>query len=84
MPKSLEKPYIRFITHIGMVIGMALKVSSSLSSPDTVTLLRTFEEAILCFIFGPPEQEEKALNKVKEIIDFASKYKLLVGVRSRI
>ena len=62
---------------MGMVIGVALKVSSVLSSPGTVTLQRTFEEAILCFIFGPPEQEEKALKKVKEIIDFALKYKLL-------
>jgi len=62
---------------MGMVIGVALKVSSALSSPDVVTLQRTFEEAILCFIFGPPELEEKALNKVKEIIDFALKYKLL-------
>ena len=62
---------------MGMVIGVALKVSSALSSPGTVTLQRTFEEAILCFIFGPPELEEKALKKVKEIIDFALKYKLL-------
>ena len=84
MPNSLEKPYIRFITHMGMVIGVALKVSSELSSPGTMTLLTTFEEAILCFIFGPPELERKALKKVKEIIDFASKYKLLLGERSRI
>ena len=62
---------------MGMVIGVALKVSSALSSPGTVTLQRTFEEAILCFIFGPPELEEKALKKVREIIDFALKYKLL-------
>jgi len=49
-----------------------------------MTLQRTFEEVILCFIFGPLEQEGKALKKVKEIIDFASKYKLLLGVRSGI
>jgi len=42
-----------------------------------MTLRRTFEGAILCFIYGPPQQEEKALKKVKEIIDFALKYKLL-------
>jgi hypothetical protein len=62
---------------MGMVIGVGLKTSSALSSPGPVTLQRTFEEAILCFIFGPPELEEKALKKVKEIIDFARKYKLL-------
>ena len=62
---------------MGMVIGVGLKVSSALSSPGTMTLQRTFEEAILCFIFGPPELEEKALKKVGEIIDFALKYKLL-------
>ena len=56
---------------------MALEVSSALSSPGTMTLRRTFESAILCFIYGPPELEEKALRKVKEIIDFVSKYKLL-------
>jgi len=42
-----------------------------------MTLRRTFERAILCFIYGPPELEEKALKKVKEIIDFALRYKLL-------
>jgi hypothetical protein len=62
---------------MGMVIGVALKVSSALSSPGTMTLQRTFEEAILCFIFGPPELEEKALRKVVEIIEFALKYKFL-------
>ncbi len=60
-----------------MVIGVALEVLSASSYPGTVTLQRTFEEAILCFIFGPPELEEKSLKKVKEIIDFALKYKLL-------
>jgi hypothetical protein len=29
------------------------------------------------FIFGPPEIEEKAWKKVKDIIEFASKYKPL-------
>ena len=62
---------------MGMVIGVALEVLSASSYPGTVTLQRTFEEAILCFIFGPPELEGKALRKVKEIIDFALKYKLL-------
>ncbi len=56
---------------------MALEVLSASSSPDTMTLRSTFEEAILFFIFGPPELEEKALKKVREIIDFALKYKLL-------
>ena len=59
------------------MIGVALEVSSALSSPGTMTLGRIFERAILCFIYGPPELEEKALRKVKEIIDFVSKYKLL-------
>jgi len=62
---------------VGMVIGVALEVSLASSSPGTMTLQRTFEEAILCFIFGPPEIEEKAWKKVKEIIDFALEYKLL-------
>jgi hypothetical protein len=42
-----------------------------------MSLYRTFEEAIHSFIFGPPEQEERALKKVKEIIDFALRYKCL-------
>ena len=62
---------------MGMVIGVTLKVSSALSYPGTMTLQRTFEEAILCFIFGPPELEGRALKKVREVIDFALKYKLL-------
>ncbi len=62
---------------MGMVIGVALEVSSASSSPDTMTLQRTFEAAILCFIFGSPELEEKALKKVREIIDFTLKFKLL-------
>ena len=56
---------------------MALEVLSASSYPSTMTLQRAFEEAILSFIFGPPELEGKALKKVKEIIDFALKYKLL-------
>jgi hypothetical protein len=42
-----------------------------------MNLQKTFEAAILCFIFGPPEQEEKALKKFRDIIDFALKHKLL-------
>ena len=61
---------------MGVVIGMALEVLSASSSPGTMTLQMAFEKAILCFIFGPPELEGKALKKVKEIIDFALKYKL--------
>jgi len=59
------------------VIGVALEASSASSSPGTMTLRRTFERAILCFIYGPPQLEEKALKKVKQIIDFALKYQLL-------
>jgi len=47
------------------------------SSPGIHTLQRTFEVAILGFIFGPPELEEKAWKKVQDIIAFASKYTLL-------
>ena len=64
-----------------MVIGVALEVPTASSSPDTMTLQKTFEAAILGFIFSPPELEEKALNKIKEVIDFALKYKLLLDVR---
>ena len=39
-----------------------------------MTLQRTFEEAILGFIFGPPEIEDKAWKKVRDIIEFASRY----------
>ena len=42
-----------------------------------MSLQKTFEEAILCFIFGPPEQEEKAFKKFMDIIDFALKHKSL-------
>ena len=56
------------------MIGVAYEVSSVSSSPSTISLQSTFEAAILGFIFGPPEIEEKAWKKVKEIIEFASKY----------
>ena len=56
---------------------MKLQSSSASSSPSTTTLQKAFEEAVLCFIFGPPKQEEKALKKVKEISDFVLKYRLL-------
>lgn len=59
------------------MIGVTLEVSSASCSPGTPTLQRTFEAAILGFIFGPPELEEKAWKKVQDIIEFASKYKLL-------
>ena len=61
-----------------MEIDMLVKGSSASSSLGTMTLKRSFEEAMMCFIFGPPEMEEKALNKVRGIIDFASKYKFLI------
>ena len=60
-----------------MVIGVTLESSSASSSPGVMTLQRTFEEAILHFLLGPPKQEEKALKKFKEIIEFALKYQLL-------
>jgi len=61
-----------------VVIGVALEATSASSPPGKMTLQRTFEEAILYFILGPPEQEETALKKFRDIIDFALKYKLLV------
>jgi len=56
------------------VIEVAYEVSSASGSPSKISLQSTFEAAILGFIFGPPEIEEKAWKKVKEIIEFASKY----------
>ncbi len=56
---------------------MALESSSASSPSGTMNLQKTFEEAILCFIFGPPEQEEMALKKFRDIIDFVLKYKFL-------
>jgi hypothetical protein len=76
-PISLEKPYIRFIAHNGVVIGMAIKISTASSPTSTMTLQSTFSKAILCLIYGRPELEEVALKKVEEIIDFAMKYKSL-------
>jgi hypothetical protein len=55
------------------VIGVAYEVSSTSSSPSKISLQSTFEAAILGFIFGPPEIEEKAWKKIKDIIEFASK-----------
>jgi len=56
------------------VIGVAYEISSASGSPSTISLQSTFEAAVLGFIFGPPEIEEKAWKKVKDIIEFASKY----------
>ena len=59
------------------MIGVAIKVSSASGSLSTMSLQRPFEAAILGFIFGPPEIEETAWKKIREIIEFASKYKPL-------
>jgi hypothetical protein len=42
-----------------------------------MTLQRTLSKTILCLIYGRPELEESALKRLKEIIDFAMKYKSL-------
>ena len=41
------------------------------SYPGKMTLQRAFEEAVFHFIFGTPGLEDKALEKVKEILYFA-------------
>lgn len=56
------------------MIKMALEGSSAFKPIHATTLQKTFEEAILNFLYGPPTQEEKALKKIKEILDFALKY----------
>jgi hypothetical protein len=43
-----------------------------------MTLQEAFEEAVLCFLLGPPRHEEEALNRVKAISDFAKKHMSLV------
>ena len=58
---------------MNMEIKVTVKASLSPSYPGITTLNSTLEEAILYFIFGPPEQEETALKIMKEIIDFASR-----------
>ena len=60
-----------------MVIGVTLQFSSASSSPDMMTLQRIFEKAIVCFLFAPPELEEKALRRIMDIIDFSLKYRLM-------
>jgi hypothetical protein len=60
-----------------MGVGVAKEALTASGSIGTVPLQRTLERAILCFIFGSPEIEAKALKRVKEIIDFALKNKLL-------
>jgi hypothetical protein len=42
-----------------------------------MSLQSPFEAAILGFIFGPPEIEEMAWKKIREIIEFASNFKPL-------
>ena len=56
-----------------MEIKVEVKASLTPNSSLT-TVQKTFEEAILYFINSPPEQEKKALEKLKEIIDFVSKH----------
>ena len=67
---------------MGMVVGVATVVFTASGSPGTMTLQRTLVLAILCFILGPPELEERTLKRVKDIIDFASKHKLLIESNS--
>ena len=57
--------------------GVAVEVSSASSSPSTISLQSAFEVALLGFIFGSPDIEERAWKKVKDIIGLASKYKQL-------
>jgi hypothetical protein len=59
-----------------MEIKVEAKVSSVSKPSGIITQLKNFEEAILCFIFGPPELDEEALDKIREIIEKASKYML--------
>jgi len=59
------------------VIGVAIDSSSASGFLSTISLQSPFEAAILGFIFGPPEIEETAWKKIREIIEFASKYKPL-------
>ena len=58
-----------------MEIEVEVKVSSASRSSGIMTQLTRAQKAILCFIFGPPELDEEALDKIKEIIEKASKYK---------
>ena len=53
---------------------MEMKVEVKASTPNSsqTAVQKTFEEAILCFINSPPQQEKKAFEKLKEIIEFVS------------
>lgn len=56
---------------------MALKSVSLTSASHMKFLQRSFHEAILRFVLGPPEVEEKAFKRIMEIHEFVSKYKAL-------
>ena len=53
---------------------MVMKSPSTLRPLGLMTLQEAFEEAVLCFLFGPPRHEEEALKRVKAISDFAKKH----------
>ena len=59
-----------------MEIEVEVKVSTASRSSSIMALLKSFEKEILCFIFGPPELDEEALDKIKKIIEKASIHKL--------
>jgi hypothetical protein len=56
-------------------IEVEVKTTLSSNFPSTSTFKMALEEALLCFIFGLPEQEEKALEKLKQLITLATKDK---------
>ena len=52
-------------------IEVEVKASLSSSFPNTSTFKMALEEALLCFIFSLPEQEEKELEKLKQLMNLA-------------
>ena len=47
-------------------------------APSQGTISWAFNTALLKFLYGESDEEEKALEKIKEIIDFFSNYDFLV------
>jgi len=58
---------------IRSAIGVALKSLSAAGAPSMRTLQRSFDLAIFSLILGPPEYRGKAVKKIQDIVEFASR-----------
>lgn len=61
---------------ISSAIVMVMKVST-LGLESRQNLQRTFGLAVLGYLFGPPSESKRYLKRIKDILDFSTKFETL-------